>query len=63
MSHSRRVAVFFAVFSLVLLGHTAHAQGVQTGLITGIVSSQDDAPLPGVTVTAAPPRCRTSVKR
>ena len=34
---------------------TAHAQGLQTGTITGIVSSQDDAPLPGVTVIASSP--------
>jgi hypothetical protein len=45
--------LFIAVFSLVLVGHVAHAQGLQTGTMTGIVSSQDAAPLPGVTVTAS----------
>ena len=38
-----------AVLVLMLLAHTAQAQGLQTGTVTGIVSSQDDAPLPGVT--------------
>jgi hypothetical protein len=47
--------LFFCVLSLVLFGHTANAQGLQTGTITGIVSSQDAAPLPGVTVTATSP--------
>lgn len=36
-------------------GHTGYAQGLQTGTVTGIVSSQDDAPLPGVTVNASSP--------
>jgi hypothetical protein len=45
----------FGLFSLVLAGHTAHAQGVQSGTIAGIVSSQDQAPLPGVTITATSP--------
>src|SRR5262245_12882306 len=31
------------------------AQGVQTGIVTGIVQSTDQAPLPGVTVTASSP--------
>jgi carboxypeptidase family protein len=31
----------------------AHAQGVQTGTVTGLVNSADGLPLPGVTVTAA----------
>ena len=33
----------------------AHAQGVQTGTVTGIVDSADGLPLPGVTVTATSP--------
>ena len=33
----------------------AHAQGVQTGTVTGIVDSADGLPLPGVTVTASSP--------
>ncbi len=33
----------------------AHAQGVQTGTITGSVKSADGLSLPGVTVTAASP--------
>src|SRR5687767_9626245 len=47
--------ILFAVLSLVLLGHGAYAQGLQTGTITGIVSSQDNAPLPGVSVTVSSP--------
>ena len=31
------------------------AQGVQTGIVTGIVQSSDQLPLPGVTVTASSP--------
>ena len=31
----------------------AHAQGVQTGTVTGIVESLDRVALPGVRVTAA----------
>ena len=41
----------YAALVLVLLSQTAYGQGLQTGTVTGIVSSQDDAPLPGVTVT------------
>ncbi|HEX6160262.1 MAG TPA: carboxypeptidase-like regulatory domain-containing protein, partial [Thermoanaerobaculia bacterium] len=55
MNQKHRIRSFFAVLSLVLFGHMAHAQGLQTGTITGIVSSQDTAPLPGVTVTASSP--------
>src|SRR4030095_11188688 len=33
----------------------ASAQGLQTGIVTGIVQSTDQAPLPGVTVTASSP--------
>ena len=43
------------VLVLVLFGPTALAQGLQTGTVSGIVSSQDDAPLPGVTVIASSP--------
>ncbi|HEY7191783.1 MAG TPA: hypothetical protein VH436_34785, partial [Vicinamibacterales bacterium] len=31
------------------------AQGVQTGIVTGLVVSTDNLPLPGVTVTASSP--------
>src|SRR6185503_18122274 len=31
------------------------AQGVQTGIVTGLVVSSDNLPLPGVTVTASSP--------
>ena len=41
--------------ALISSGTLAHAQGVQTGTITGIVQSADGLPLPGVTVTAASP--------
>src|SRR5690349_15526282 len=44
-----------AVLALLLVAHSAHAQGLQTGTITGLVTSQDAAPLPGVTVTASSP--------
>ena len=47
--------LLYAVLALVLLSQTAYGQGLQTGTVTGIVSSQDDAPLPGVTVIASSP--------
>src|SRR5918996_3262404 len=53
MNQTHRIRSFFAVLSLVLFGHMAHAQGLQTGTITGIVPSQDTVPLPGVTVTVS----------
>ena len=54
MTHHSAGRLAFALLSLVLLGHqTSSAQGLQAGTITGIVSSQDELPLPGVTVTAS----------
>src|SRR6185503_13431704 len=47
--------LLYAVLALVLLSQTAYGQGLQTGTVTGSVSSQDSAPLPGVTVTASSP--------
>jgi hypothetical protein len=46
-----------AVLSLAIIAITssASAQGLQTGVITGIVTSSDDAPLPGVVIVAASP--------
>ena len=46
---------FCVVLLLLLAAPAVHAQGLQTGTMTGIVTSQDDAPLPGVTVTASSP--------
>jgi len=43
------------VLALLLVAPTAYAQGLQTGTITGLVTSQDAASLPGVTVTASSP--------
>src|SRR4051812_41721765 len=37
--------------ALLVVAAMAHAQGVQTGTITGIVQSSDGLSLPGVTVT------------
>ena len=45
----------YAVLALLLFTPLAHGQGLQTGTITGVVTSQDDSPLPGVTVTASSP--------
>ena len=41
--------------ALLVVAAMAHAQGVQTGTITGIVQSSDGLSLPGVTVTASSP--------
>src|SRR3982751_3246228 len=45
----------FGLFVLLMTAPVAHAQGVQTGTITGTVQSADGLSLPGVTVTAASP--------
>ena len=50
MPRSLLVGLFVA--ATVLWPPLAHAQGVQTGTVTGIVDSVDRLPLPGVTVTA-----------
>jgi hypothetical protein len=44
--------------ALLLVAAMAHAQGVQTGTITGIVQSSDGLSFPGVTVTASSPGVR-----
>ncbi|MBF8299654.1 MAG: hypothetical protein HW394_24 [Acidobacteria bacterium] len=43
----------FCLAAIVVPGAMAHAQGVQTGTVTGIVESLDGVALAGVTVTAA----------
>jgi hypothetical protein len=42
-------------FALLAFSSLASAQGVQTGIVTGLVVSTDNVPLPGVTVTASSP--------
>ncbi|MGH9253617.1 MAG: TonB-dependent receptor [Vicinamibacterales bacterium] len=44
--------LFVGLFVTVAWSSVAHAQGVQTGTISGIVDSSDGLPLPGATVTA-----------
>jgi hypothetical protein len=39
--------------AVIVPGSAAHAQGLQTGTVTGIVASVDRMALPGVRVTAA----------
>ena len=48
---------FLMIAAAVLLAAAspARAQGVQTGIITGVVQSADGLSLPGVTVTVASP--------
>ena len=55
MTNNSAGRILFALLSPVLLAHAVSAQGLQTGTITGIVSSQDELPLPGVTVTVSSP--------
>ena len=47
--------LWFALFLLVLTSTAAGAQGVQTGTLTGVVTSADDLPLPGVDVVVSSP--------
>src|SRR5215472_18401752 len=51
----RRVSISVALLALIGLASFAHAQGVQTGTITGTVQSSDGLPLPGVTITTTSP--------
>jgi len=48
----RRSTVYFAIATIVLSAAPVLAQGQQYGSVSGRVSSADNAPLPGVTVTA-----------
>jgi hypothetical protein len=49
------VLIALGFVAMLASGSLAHAQGVQTGTITGTVQSADGLPLPGVTVTTASP--------
>jgi hypothetical protein len=54
------IAIFTRLFSIAILAILisaagAAAQGVQTATLTGLLTSEDGAPLPGVTVTAESP--------
>jgi len=49
----RRVSLFGFCLAAMLVPSPAHAQGLQTGTVTGIVESVDQVALPGVRVTAA----------
>src|SRR5262249_55009170 len=51
----RRVSIGVALVALIALSSFAHAQGVQTGTITGTIQSPDGLPLPGVTITTTSP--------
>src|SRR5215831_1850695 len=51
----RRVLIGLAFGAMLAFTSFAHAQGVQTGTITGTVQSSDGLPLPGVTVTTTSP--------
>ena len=51
----RRSLAMFVCLALFAPASLAHAQGVQTGTITGSVKSADGLTLPGVTVTATSP--------
>src|SRR5688500_8612949 len=52
-----RCLLVFAGFCLLLLlsATFVQAQGLQSGLVTGIVSSEDGLPLPGVSIVASSP--------
>jgi len=56
MRIARAVLAAAAVVAALLVTHApAQAQGVQTGIISGLVVDQSDAVLPGATVTATSP--------
>jgi hypothetical protein len=57
---TRRIVGLAATFGLLALAAlvpapAAHAQGVQTGVLTGTVTSNDGQPLPGVTIAVTSP--------
>jgi hypothetical protein len=47
--------ILAATFALLLSSVPGQAQGLQSGTIAGLITSSDDAPLPGVTVVATSP--------
>lgn len=49
------LAAIGCAIAIFVAASTAFAQGVQTGIVTGLVQSSDNLPLPGVTVTASSP--------
>jgi Ca-activated chloride channel homolog len=51
----RRVKTLICLLASLLLAAEANAQGNPTGTVSGRVTGQDGAALPGVTVTAASP--------
>ena len=51
----RSFAVFVCLTGTLFCAMPAHAQGLQTAVVTGTVTSSDGVALPGVTVTAASP--------
>ena len=51
----RRLTACVFALGVIAVGSSGHAQGVQTGTVTGTVVSADDLTLPGVTVTVASP--------
>ena len=51
----KRLFLVLSVLALLVYASPAHAQGVQTGTITGTVKSADGLSLPGATVTASSP--------
>src|SRR5688572_23062708 len=52
--------VLIGFLVLTTLAGPAHGQGLQTGVIAGVIESADGAPLPGVTVTATSPNLQGS---
>ena len=51
----KRLFLVLSVLALLVYASPAHAQGIQTGTITGTVKSADGLSLPGATVTASSP--------
>ena len=52
---NRSFAVVVCLAGMLFCAMPAHAQGVQTAVVTGTATSADGVALPGVTVTAASP--------
>lgn len=57
---NKRARVCVALVGSLVLGSLAHAQGIQTGIIQGIVRDSDGAVLPGATVTVSSPALQGS---
>jgi hypothetical protein len=61
-SAARRLFIITCFVTMLACPSMVAAQGLQTGVMTGVVTSADTLPLPGVTVTAVSPALQASAR-